>query len=143
MRIIGVEPAGADDTARSLQAGERVTLTTAPDTIADGLRALVPGELTFPINRALLDEVAIVDDGQIVEAMRICRAELNIVVEPSGAAALAALTAGVIDLRESRVGVILTGGNVDPGRLEALLGNQLANPNSTRTASGRNPEVTK
>jgi threonine dehydratase len=120
-RIIGVEPAGADDTARSLRAGERVTLPTMPQTIADGLRAFVPGHLTFPINRALLNEVAVVDDGQIVEAMRICRAELDVGVEPSGAVALAALISGVIDLGESRVGVILSGGNIDADRLEAVL----------------------
>ena len=77
--VIGVEPAGADDTRRSLRAGRRVTLDRV-DTIADGLRASQPGELTFEVNRRRLDDVVAVDEAAIVEAMRFCFTRLKVVV---------------------------------------------------------------
>jgi threo-3-hydroxy-L-aspartate ammonia-lyase len=117
--VIGVEPAGADDTRRSLRAGRRVTLDTV-DTIADGLRASQPGELTFEVNRRLLDDVVAVDEAAIVEAMRFCFTRLKVVVEPSGAVPLAALLAGVVPA-SGRTAVVLSGGNVDPADFAALL----------------------
>jgi threo-3-hydroxy-L-aspartate ammonia-lyase len=111
--MIGVEPAGADDTSRSLRAGHRVGLDKV-DTIADGLRALAPGELTFPINQRLLEDVVTVPEAAIVEAMLFCFARLKIVVEPSGAVPLAALLTGAVRAQGRRVGVVLSGGNIDP-----------------------------
>jgi threonine dehydratase len=111
--MIGVEPAGADDTSRSLRAGHRVSLE-AVDTIADGLRALTPGELTFPINQRQLDDVVTVPDAAIVDAMLFCFARLKVVVEPSGAVPLAALLSGAVQASGRRVGVVLSGGNIDP-----------------------------
>jgi threo-3-hydroxy-L-aspartate ammonia-lyase len=117
--VIGVEPAGADDTRRSLRAGRRVTLDTV-DTIADGLRASQPGELTFEVNRRLLTDVVTVDEAAIVEAMRFCFTRLKAVVEPSGAVPLAALLAGAVP-PGARTAVVLSGGNVDPADFAALL----------------------
>ena len=111
--VIGVEPAGADDTSRSLRAGHRVSLEAA-DTIADGLRALTPGELTFPINQRHLDDVVTVPDAAIVQAMVFCFARLKVVVEPSGAVPLAAVLSGAVPASGRRVAVVLSGGNIDP-----------------------------
>ena len=119
--MIGVEPTGADDTSRSMRAGSRVSLATV-DTIADGLRASQPGELTFAVNQRLLDDVVTVSDEAIVEAMRFCFARLKVVVEPSGATALAALLAGAVRPEGRRTGVVLSGGNIDPADFAFLVG---------------------
>jgi len=118
--IIGVEPAGADDTHRSFRAGQRVSLD-AVDTIADGLRAVQPGERTFQINQRLLADVVTVDEPAIIEAMWFCFARLKVVVEPSGAVPLAALLAGAVRAAGRRTAVVLSGGNVDPADFAALL----------------------
>jgi threo-3-hydroxy-L-aspartate ammonia-lyase len=118
--VIGVEPAGADDTSRSIRAGRRVSLQTV-DTVADGLRALAPGALTFPINQRLLDDVVTVDDAAIIEAMRFCFARLKVVVEPSGATPLAALLTGAVPADGRRVAVVLSGGNIDPADFAGLM----------------------
>jgi threonine dehydratase len=132
--VIGVEPAGADDTSRSFRAGKRVCLE-APDTIADGLRAPQPGELTFPINQRLLSDVVTVDDAAITEAMWFCFARLKLVVEPSGAVALAALLAGVVPADGLRTAVVLSGGNVDPVDFAALLKSGGLQPREPAAAS--------
>jgi threonine dehydratase len=119
--MIGVEPAGADDTSRSLRAGRRVSLDTV-DTIADGLRATQPGELTFAVNRRLLDDVVTVSDAAIVEAMRFCFARLKVVLEPSGATPLAALLSGAVQPEGRRTAVVLSGGNIDPADFAFLVG---------------------
>jgi threo-3-hydroxy-L-aspartate ammonia-lyase len=118
--VIGVEPAGADDTSRSMRAGRRVGLE-AVDTIADGLRSQAPGELTFPINQRLLDDVVTVDDAAIIEAMTFCFARLKVVVEPSGATPLAALLTGAVQATGRRVAVVLSGGNIDPADFAFLM----------------------
>jgi threo-3-hydroxy-L-aspartate ammonia-lyase len=110
--VIGVEPAGADDTRQSLQAGHRVSLAQ-PVTIADGLLAQEPGELTFPVNARLLSDVVTVSEADIVEAMRFCFSRMKIVVEPSGAVPLAALRSGAIPAEGRRTVVVVSGGNVD------------------------------
>jgi threonine dehydratase len=120
IRVIGVEPETGDDTRRSLEAGHRV-LIDVPRTIADGLQSRTPGEVTFPINHKLLDRVVTVADDEIVEAMRFLFDRLKVVAEPSGAAALAALLAGVVRIPGRRVGVLLSGGNVGAGRFAALV----------------------
>jgi threo-3-hydroxy-L-aspartate ammonia-lyase len=122
-RVIGVEPQAGDDYARSLAAGRRVSIGI-PDTIADALRLTTPGELTFAINQSLLDAVVTVSDAELIVAMRFAFERLKLVVEPGGAAALAALLAHRVELTgNSRVGVILSGGNVDPDTFAGLLGN--------------------
>ncbi len=110
--IVGIEPADADDTRRSLAAGERVRVPP-PRTIADGLRVRTPGALTFPVLRKHVARVELVSDDELLAAMSWALYELRLVLEPSGAAALA------VALREGRgrCGVILSGGNVDPGLL--------------------------
>jgi threonine dehydratase len=121
-RVIGVEPEAGDDYARSLAAGRRVSISI-PDTIADSLRLTTPGELTFAINQSLLDGVLTVSDAELVAAMRFAFERLKLVVEPGGAAALAALLAHRVELAgDSRVGLILSGGNVDPTTFSRLLG---------------------
>ncbi|MEX2972748.1 threo-3-hydroxy-L-aspartate ammonia-lyase [Streptomyces sp. C184] len=121
IRMIGVEPAAGDDTRRSLAAGHPVTIPV-PRTIADGQAVESPGELTFSVNRRLLDSVVLVSDDEIRAAMKLAFERLKIVTEPSGASALAALLAGRIDPLPPRVGVIISGGNVGVERFLELLG---------------------
>lgn len=127
IRVVGVEPEASDDLRRSLDAGTRVRIDM-PRTIADGQQLDIPGELTFPVLAERLDAVALVSDREIVEAMRFAFERLKVVIEPSGASALAALLAGRIDVRGLRVGVVLSGGNVDPERFCALLAEHGAHP---------------
>lgn len=115
IRILGAEPQGANDTFLSLQAGRRVEVRS--NTIADGLRSLTPGELTFPILQHLVEEVILVSDDAIRSAMRFLLTRMKIVVEPSGAAAAAAVLAGKLSKDVKSVGVILSGGNVDVEKL--------------------------
>ncbi|WP_432141685.1 pyridoxal-phosphate dependent enzyme [Streptomyces sp. bgisy084] len=121
IRMIGVEPEAGDDTLRSLAAGHPVTVPV-PHTIADGQAIATPGELTFAINRRLLDSVVLVTDDEIRAAMKFAFERLKIVTEPSGASALAALLAGHISPLPPRVGVIISGGNVGLERFVELLG---------------------
>jgi threonine dehydratase len=120
IRMIGVEPAAGDDHARSLAAGERVEIAV-PRTIADGQAISTPGELTFAVNRRLMDSCELVADDEIVAAMAFAFERLKIVLEPSGASALAALLAGRIRGLPERVGVVLSGGNVGLERFLELL----------------------
>jgi threonine dehydratase len=118
-RIVGVEPQAGDDTARSLRAGERVTVQVRP-TIADGQQVDTPGERTWEVIRALVDDVVTVSDAEIVAAMRLLFERVKVVAEPSGASALAALLAGRVTLRGGTVAVVISGGNVDAARFAAL-----------------------
>jgi len=113
---IVVPISGADDAARSKAAGHIVTLTETK-TIADGLRAYL-GDLTWPIVRDLVDEIIVVEEGEIVEAMKICYEILKLAVEPSGAIGLAAVLSHQFqdNMRWSHcqnIGIVLSGGNVD------------------------------
>jgi len=120
VRVVGVEPSASDDVARSLASGRRERVRVGR-TIADGQQTPSPGELTWPIIRARVDSVVTVTDQEIVEAMRFCFERMKLVVEPSGASALAALLAGLVEVRGLRVGVVLSGANVDPRRFAALI----------------------
>ena len=121
-RVIGVDPEAGDDYRRSLAAGRRIEVTV-PRTIADALQVAIPGVLTFEHNRRLLDGIVTVSDPQLIEAMRFCHERLKVVVEPGGAAALAAILSGAVKLKPGeRAGVILSGGNVDVARFCALTG---------------------
>lgn len=127
IRMIGVEPAAGDDTRRSLAAGHPVTIPV-PRTIADGQAVERPGELTFAVNRRLLDSVVLVSDDEIRAAMKLAFERLKIVTEPSGAAALAALLAGRVEPPPGRhphpfrIGVIVSGGNIGLERFLELMG---------------------
>ncbi|MFJ3639931.1 threo-3-hydroxy-L-aspartate ammonia-lyase [Streptomyces sp. NPDC090108] len=120
IRIIGVEPEAGDDTKRSLESGRRVAVPV-PRTIADGQALATPGEITFEVNRRLVDAVELVSDEEIVRAMRFAFERLKIVLEPSGASGLAALLAGRVENLPRRVGVIASGGNVDTERFADLV----------------------
>jgi threonine dehydratase len=121
LHVFGVEPTDADDTARSLAAGERVRIAP-PQTIADGLRITMPGVLTFPIVQRHLSDVLIVSDDQIREAIRFAFLRLKLVIEPSGAAVLAAVLAGYLPASIGPIGLIISGGNIDPELLAGLWG---------------------
>ena len=121
VRVVGVEPAAGDKMHRSLATGRRTTIPV-PRTIADGQQTTAPGELTFPIVQRLVADVVPVTDAEIVAAMVLAFERLKVVLEPSGASALAALLARrVPDVAGRRVGVTLSGGNVDAARFAELV----------------------
>ena len=120
IRMVGVEPEAGDDTKRSLQAGERVSIPV-PRTIADGQAASIPGAMTFDINRRLVDEIVLVSDEEIRDALRFAVDRLKLVMEPSGATGIAALLTGKLRPVPARIGVIVSGGNVGAARLAELL----------------------
>ncbi len=120
-RVYGVEPETADDWVRSLQSGERVMIDP-PLTIADGVRTRQPGKLTFEVVRALATDVVTVTDDAIKDAVRFMVLRMKTVVEPTGAIPAAALMTGSVpDVEGRRVGVVVSGGNVDPDVLAAIL----------------------
>ena len=121
MRIYGVEADTANDTYLSFRKGERVTIAPPP-TIADGIRNLSPGALTFPINKENLADVLLVSDKEISEALCFLLLRCKILVEPTGAVSAAAVLTGKLPMPAgSRVGVVLSGGNVDPALLAEIL----------------------
>ena len=124
VEVYGVEPEGGDDTRQSLAAGKRVRITT-PRSIADGQLADIPGQLTFQVNRRLVNGIAVVSDEQILQAMAFAFDRLKIVTEPSGATALAAAMSGDVDIDGLRVGVVVSGGNVGLRRFVELMAGTL------------------
>lgn len=121
VQIIGVEPKAGDDTKRSLDAGHRVTIPV-PRTIADGQAAETPGEMTFSVIQRLVDEIVLVSDDEIRDAMAFLFDRMKLVTEPSGAIAVAALLTGKIKAAGKRIGVIVSGGNIGVNRFCELLG---------------------
>ncbi len=119
-KVIGVEPETGNDVQQSLAKGEIVSIPV-PKTIADGAQTTFPGKLTFPIMQALVSQVLIVTDAELIEAMKFFVSRMKIVVEPTGCLAAAAVFGKQIDLTGKRVGVILSGGNVDPQALAKFL----------------------
>lgn len=119
-RVIGVEPAAGNDVQQSLRRGEIVHIDV-PKTIADGAQTQAPGRLTFPVIQALVDDVLTVTDQQLVSTMRFFAERMKMVVEPTGCLAAAAALESVLDVRGKKVGVILSGGNIDTARYAALL----------------------
>lgn len=120
VRCFPVEPADADDTRQSLLKGERVTIPP-PATIADGLRVQIPGRLTFPIVQQLAEDVLTVSDEEIVETLRFILFRMKPLVETSGVAAAAAVMFQKLPADVKRVGVVLSGGNIDPELLAQLV----------------------
>ena len=126
IRVVGVEPEAGDDVRRSLAAGQRVRVPVQA-TIADGQQLDQPGARTWAVIRERVDAVAVASDDEIVTAMRFLFERLKLVVEPSGASALAALMAGRAELDGAeRVGIVLSGGNVDAERFTALISRSAA-----------------
>jgi threonine dehydratase len=111
-RVVGVEPELADDATRSFRTGTLHTVSN-PKTIADGARTPSLGTLTFPLVRQNVDDMATVSDDDLVRAMRFVWERMKLVVEPTGVLGLAAALAGKVAVKGKRVGVILSGGNVD------------------------------
>jgi threonine dehydratase len=120
-RVVGVEPERADDATRSFRTGVLHTRQPGPETIADGLRTPSLGAVTFPLVRSLVAEMRTVSEDQIVAAMRFLWTRMKVMAEPSGAVPLAALLADGEAFRGARVGIVVSGGNVDLGAACALL----------------------
>lgn len=120
VRCFPVEPSTADDTRQSFLKGHRVSISPPP-TIADGLRVQIPGTLTFPIVQQLAEDVLTVTDEEIVETLRFVLTRMKLLVEPSGIAAAAAVMFRKLPADVKRVGVVLSGGNIDPDLLAKLL----------------------
>jgi threonine dehydratase len=125
IRVFGVEPEQANDTWLSFREGRRVSIPP-PDTIADGLRPPQPGRLTFPIIQSLVEDIVLVSENEIKAAMLLLLTRMKILVEPSGAVSAAAVLFRKLPPELKRVGVILSGGNVDYEVLASLDIKQLA-----------------
>ncbi|MDN4575716.1 threo-3-hydroxy-L-aspartate ammonia-lyase [Pandoraea cepalis] len=119
IEIYGVEPAAGNDGQQSFRKGKIVHIET-PRTIADGAQTQHLGEYTFPVIRALVDDIATVTDEELVQTMQFFASRMKIVVEPTGCLAAAAALQGKLDIRGKRVGIILSGGNVDMARFAKL-----------------------
>jgi threonine dehydratase len=124
MQVFGVEPECGNDTYLSLRKGERVTIAPPP-TIADGVRTTAPGVLTFPVLQRNLTDLVLVSEDEILAAVRYLIFRARVVVEPTGAVGAAAVLAGKLPLqRGARIGVILSGGNIDPDLLIRIIGSR-------------------
>lgn len=119
-KIYGVEPEAGNDVQQSLRKGERVKIAT-PVTIADGAQTPMVGAITFEIIKALVDDIHTVTDAQLIEAMRFYAERMKMVVEPTGCLSLAAALQAAPNLKGQRIGVIISGGNVDLARFAKLL----------------------
>jgi threo-3-hydroxy-L-aspartate ammonia-lyase len=118
-RVVGVEPAAAADAQASLRAGRRIPLPAAPATVADGVRALCVGERPFAVIRRLVDDIVTVTDAELLDTLALVWSRTKQLIEPTAALGVAALRTGAA--RGARVGVVLTGGNVDATALTAGL----------------------
>jgi threonine dehydratase len=121
IRCFPVEPSTADDTRQSFIKGERVSIPPPP-TIADGLRVQIPGKLTFPMFQQLAEDVLTVTDEEIIETLKFALTRMKLLVETSGITAAAAVMFKKLPADLKRVGVVLSGGNIDPDQLATVLG---------------------
>ena len=119
-RVVGVEPEAGDDVQQSLRRGEIVHIEV-PRTIADGAQTQQPGRYTFPVIQALVSDVVTVSDDALRRAMRFFAGRMKLVVEPTGCLAAAAAFEGAVEVQQRRVGIIVSGGNVDLARYAALI----------------------
>ncbi|GAA6151499.1 threonine ammonia-lyase [Pseudoteredinibacter isoporae] len=126
LTVYGVEPEGYNDTQLSLESGERQSVSQTGSSICDSLMTPAPGELTFPINQEYVNDVLTVSDEEVEAAVYFAWKHLKLVIEPGGAAALAALLARKIDVANKRCVVIASGGNVDPHWFAEMLQRQSA-----------------
>ncbi|HET9410426.1 MAG TPA: threonine/serine dehydratase [Candidatus Dormibacteraeota bacterium] len=122
-KVIGVEPAAADDASRSLHSGRLVRLDDSPVTLADGVRALSMLDKTFEVivTRGLVDDIVTVTEDEIAEAVRVAWFRLHLALEPTGALPLAAFLAGKLPAAPSVIGLVMTGGNADRAVVSRLL----------------------
>ena len=121
VRVVGVETEPANDAWQSLRTGQRVTIAP-PDTIADGIRTTSLGVITFEIMRKLVDEIVLVTDADVIEAMRFMLLRMKLLAEPTGVVSVAALMARKVGgVTGKRIGVIVSGGNADPKMLSRIL----------------------
>lgn len=118
--VIGVEPEAGNDGQRSLRSGQIVHIDT-PNTIADGAQTQHLGQLTFPVLQQLVDDILTVSDGALVEAMKFFASRMKIVAEPTGCLGAALAFSGQLDLRGKKVGVVISGGNIDLMRFATLI----------------------
>jgi threonine dehydratase len=118
--IVGVEPEAGNDGQRSLAEGRIVRIAT-PETIADAAQSRSLGEHTFPVLQQLGARIVTVSDAQLVDAMKFIASRMKLVVEPTGCLAAAAVLSGGIEVRGKRVGIVLSGGNVDLARFAKLV----------------------
>lgn len=114
-KIYGGEPANADDAYQSLKAGKIIPVSN-PDTIADGLKTSL-GDITYPVIKQYVSEIITVTENEIVNAMRLVWERMKIVIEPSSAVAFAALLKSIAEFKNKKIGIIVSGGNVDPTHL--------------------------
>ena len=119
-RVIGVEPEAGNDVQQSLRAGHIVHIDV-PRTIADGAQTQHAGQLTFPVMQALVDEIVTVSDAQLVSAMRFFAERMKLIVEPTGCLGAAAVFEGLVPVAGKRVGIVLSGGNIDLAQFARLL----------------------
>lgn len=133
IEIYGVEPETGDDTAQSFAKGERVSIPV-PRTVADGLQVNRPGELTFPILRKTVRQILLVSDEEMIETLCWMLERMKVLVEPSGVAGAAAVRHRKADFSGRRVGVLLSGGNLDRERLAEFLSNSLRGNSSSRAS---------
>nr|WP_295106289.1 threonine/serine dehydratase [uncultured Caulobacter sp.] len=124
-QVWGAEPAGFDDTRRSLASGQRESVDPRARSFCDALLADAPGKLTFPINQQTLAGAVAVTDAEVAEAMRYAFGVLKLVVEPGGCVALTAALTGKVDLKGKTAAVVLSGGNVDPGLFASVLRDEI------------------
>jgi threonine dehydratase len=120
-RVFGVEPQAGNDVQQSLRAGRMIRIDT-PQTIADGAQTLCVGNYTFPILQRLVTDVLTASDTQLIETMRFFLESMKLVVEPTGCLGAAAVLNGLVPARGQKIGIVLSGGNVDGARLQSLLG---------------------
>jgi threo-3-hydroxy-L-aspartate ammonia-lyase len=120
IEVWGVEPEAGNDVQQSLERGERVSIAV-PQTIADGLQTQSVGEVTFPVIKEHVTGIVTVSDAELVEAMQLLFERMKIVVEPSGVAGFAAALNKRMPIRGKRIGIVLSGGNVDRSRFASLL----------------------
>ncbi len=139
VKIYGVQSSGASSMASSLKEGEIVELPRV-DTIADGIAVKRPSNLTFDITRELVDDVVVVDDDEITHAIFMLLERCKQVVEPAGAVGLAALLGGKIDVKEKKVGVIISGGNVNMSLLARIIERSLYQESRFVKISGLLPD---
>ena len=119
--IYGVEPEAFDDTARSLETGQRESVDVTAQSICDALQVATPGKITFDINKRLLAGASSVSDDEVREAIRFAYRNLKLVVEPGGAAALAAVLSGKVDTRDKVTVAVISGGNIDAELFASIL----------------------
>ena len=134
IRCFPVEPDTADDTRQSFLKGERVSIPPPP-TIADGLRVQSPGALTFPVLQKTAEDVLTVSDEEIIETIKFFLFRMKLLVEPSGAAAAAAVLTGKLPSDIKRVGVVVSGGNIDAELLSQFLDREGISPGAAQFQS--------